>query len=1371
MSDPMKRPARTYGRPRDTVSDEPTPSLQLSGLAWSSSATVSKSAAYNLAEKNTQAPNLSRQSPTVDVADDQASDEEVGDASVPYQFGWKAKMREMDEETDEDSDRSPVANTEDASRRTPLPVGHFPATIPRNNAAPAAHNSPSLQDALPPVEEDIFGGSLPTVTTSSVADVDTVQSTPPPITSHRRGKQRAVVYSSDEDSEDDTKSSGRRARAILHPIASPKLRSSSTPPTSDGEMPAQLAPLLRDSRSKGKSKPSSSRIQVPPLQFNDEPDVGRKKRPSETAPLNAKLKAPTKKDKLETIRDRGRIAGDQRAAVQRVEVSGALTLGKFFKAVQAPKTAGLARTATFDDPISSFSSSPREQRVLNVLIDPLDAPPAETTIVPSEAEFPPLDQSDEEMPDVGDLLHKVTQQKTKEEMQRELQARKLKLAAAIRHRVYANDSEDDDFEIAGPSETKAKDIIVDRGSGSKHKPSEGRKRQLALGGVTMAQQRAKQNATPSKPVGLKSALMTQEQLDKEMAKRVMQTNAELTKKKEDEWVRRGGQVVAVGGGADESARSEALKVFAEQGQKNAEAREQRMQVDFDEDENASDEEWTEEKGSASPRAQEDSDGDTEDADRTMVNPDEDDDDDDAENEAPVQVKSRVPRRTVAIVDSDSENDENAAPLPKSAFPIELVGANRGSISSPDERTEDEGDKENNTHLMYDKSEDKENKAVPRHPFGSRPGLGRQGSLFGLEDGMQRNLSLSPGNPAAMSDENDENNENENENGVGGDRRRPLQNLIPDDPFLAEPGPSPVDDFNSRLQQASPLVREQSPDSPEATLRPSLDPAVRIEAKGFSQFSDDGSMPFMGAPLQPGFSDLFESGTEPKRPLGLSASFSAKSQTGLFALRPKSAPLGLTQDVDLQPAFEVGDRLKRQADAVFEKEQEFLWEAANQKSETRKEELYVNDHGFLTQTRPDVEEPEIYHPSSPPQAGSQLLDPQSLLRRPLRTLSLTESTDFDPPARSPMRRLAKRTETPPPSNNSSPSASPAVRVKKNAFDILQKREVPRPPKRPLEKSEFVAEEAQESDDDEMMAFGGRTRDDGEEEDGEDLDRTLETLVDDKEMDEATVGAARVLEKFQEHAHEDDLANEKYQQAVVQGELRKKRRNRGFGLDDSDDEDEEDEMRARKMRKGLHEPKIVGDVSKLANDPATAPFFNVYRKDLDRGDDQELAYLQQTQPEAGEDVHMDSEGEDERPVLTRKELEERMRAIARQEEDDEPTMDANDVSWIDGDSDGETHTRVKEISRHRARNNPPPSGEREQERMNQWAKQEGRSRNVGTGRASGRNAVTGQNTRAKAGGGSLRAGPQAAAKPTDVRRPLAAKASVLSVVASDRSTRFL
>lgn len=76
------------------------------------------------------------------------------------------------------------------------------------------------------------------------------------------------------------------------------------------------------------------------------------------------------------------------------------------------------------------------------------------------------------------------------------------------------------------------------------------------------------------------------------------------------------------------------------------------------------------------------------------------------------------------------------------------------------------------------------------------------------------------------------------------------------------------------------------------------------------------------------------------------SYHPQSDAGLFALRQQTVSLGLTQDVDLQPAFEVGDHLKRQADAIFEKEQEYLWEAANRKAETKKQELYVNDHGSV-----------------------------------------------------------------------------------------------------------------------------------------------------------------------------------------------------------------------------------------------------------------------------------------------------------------------------------------------------------------------------------------------------------------------------------------
>lgn len=60
-------------------------------------------------------------------------------------------------------------------------------------------------------------------------------------------------------------------------------------------------------------------------------------------------------------------------------------------------------------------------------------------------------------------------------------------------------------------------------------------------------------------------------------------------------------------------------------------------------------------------------------------------------------------------------------------------------------------------------------------------------------------------------------------------------------------------------------------------------------------------------------------------------------------------------------------------------------------------------------------------------------------------------------------------------------------------------------------------------------------------------------------------------------QDDEAALKFHQGVVQGDLRKKRKNR-LGLDDSDDEDEEDD-RARKIRKKMSERMERGDIQEL------------------------------------------------------------------------------------------------------------------------------------------------------------------------------------------------
>ncbi|KAJ7067994.1 MRC1-like domain-containing protein [Mycena amicta] len=1088
-------------------------------------------------------------------------------------------------------------------------------------------------------------------------------------------------------------------------------------PPSEDELPEHV--LVADSRPKAKTKPVSSRA---PLAFNDAPVPGHRKRVSE-ANAKPKLKAPTKKDIEETRRDRGRLAASTKAGVQPAEKSTRFTKFALFQ-----NLVGVPRTSSIDDPITAFSSSPqpppipapREEEGIDAPL-PFVPPKPE----PKADELPSLDSSDdEELPDVAVLLSGVNEQRERAQRQQELAAMKLKLVAQRAAAVLNADDDDDDLVVEARPKAKSE---------KKPRLSEARKRQMQVSEYGRAG-------------GSKAAGTTHDQLVKQLKHRVEQENAKITNEKESEWARRGGNVMAVAADANQNSAmmSEAIKVIAEKGRLNAEAQTARMQIDDGEEEEESDEDWTEE------------------ADVTMV-------DEDKDEEAPVPTKSRSNRR---IVDSDDDGEDDP----------EVPSGQNQRVSSTDEQTEDEGDKENDIGFSFDPTADKENRAIQRQPLGAlqRPhGLGRQGSLFGLEEGFNRSMSMSPGD-APISDGENENDENAPVD-KGEDRRRPLRLPSDEDPFTSE-SPSRNLDFAERLKQSSPTSTQ--PGTPELTLRPTLEPEP-LGSKfksigGLSQFSDEGSFTKHAA-LQPGFSDLFESGSElqQRRPLGRGTSFMEKS--GLFGQLRNSDHLNLTQDVDLQPAFKVGDRLREQAETIFLKEQEYVLELASKTSEKKQPQpVYINENGFLTQTRPqDEEEPELYRPSSPSWDTSAQLSPSSSqtqpqtqpgsvlssLRIPLRTLSLKagdlSSPDSDSLTPSPRRRLVKGQRP-----LASPTASPTRRQSFNAFDALQGKapQDKRKGKEPLKKSVFIEGEAEESDDDEMALFRSSGDGDGDEEDGEDQDQTLVTLVDDQEMDDKTAARDAVIEKFQEQLNEDDIENEKLHQAVTRGDLRKKRRI-GGGLDDSDDDEDGDDFRAKRMRRGLYEPQIErGDIKELAKNPSTVAFFQVYADDLKAGDEGEFAYLQEeTQPQASEDAQMGSDEEEEREIVTTSEIRRQAQEMARTGQLDElASMDAEDTSWIDKDMDEEEETQTKFVSISRAQMRKRPSNNAiEQARMHKWHKTEARSRNAGTGRASGRTAVTAQKP-------SVR--PQPANKPADTRRPVKQQPSILAGVATDRSMRF-
>jgi len=188
------------------------------------------------------------------------------------------------------------------------------------------------------------------------------------------------------------------------------------------------------------------------------------------------------------------------------------------------------------------------------------------------------------------------------------------------------------------------------------------------------------------------------------------------------------------------------------------------------------------------------------------------------------------------------------------FFMELNTLRRPFIKAEGTTGEDENDKENNTQLMFDKSEDKENKAVVRHsPLGLRAG-----SSFGLEERRIRTLSASP-STAELSDD-----------GHGqewGKPRKPLKDIRDEDEDVFSFSPS-ADSFAKRLQP---------PSSSSSQLASVFGNQGQLEL----QFQDDEHAVAKFS-LQPGFSDIFKSGSNPSIVSTVSGGFSQWSEAEVFS---------------------------------------------------------------------------------------------------------------------------------------------------------------------------------------------------------------------------------------------------------------------------------------------------------------------------------------------------------------------------------------------------------------------------------------------------------------------------------------------------------
>lgn len=283
---PPAKVKHTYGRRREPhpVPEPGDPdssyALSLSSSSASRYSSTSSSSIYrtgppDVDEEIPPSSDAARTSDDEGGGDDaHADDEDDRDASPKFQFSWKKQLKEMDE-LDDDEDMS-IPNA--APPGDPSSPRQHTKSIGTETAPP----SPRGVGAFSLSDSDVFGSSSTTLAGSFSQPEHQPQSSvkspslspertllQSPAVGHRAPRRAPVVHGSDSDGdlrEDDT-SPGATSPACPHPITTPKLRSSPTPPTSDADMErdSDASSALLKKTGKGKAKRG-----VPPLKFDDE---------------------------------------------------------------------------------------------------------------------------------------------------------------------------------------------------------------------------------------------------------------------------------------------------------------------------------------------------------------------------------------------------------------------------------------------------------------------------------------------------------------------------------------------------------------------------------------------------------------------------------------------------------------------------------------------------------------------------------------------------------------------------------------------------------------------------------------------------------------------------------------------------------------------------------------------------------------------------------------------------------------------------------------------------------------------------------------------------------------------------------------------
>ncbi|KAH8986291.1 hypothetical protein EDB92DRAFT_2116431 [Lactarius akahatsu] len=1204
---------------------------------------------------------------------------------------------------------------------------------------------------------------------------------------------------------------------------------SPTPPTSDGK-PSPIPKTKTKGKAKGKTRPPA---EVQEASIDDQlvpsPEVVHQTRRKEK---QKKPKAPTKKELLEARRETARMRSDMRVSIpteatrplkitslldrfnkQPVPEARALQPHSSVSEIEAwPSSSSPSASASTHDhersearhaepsqqrskssrrSVSPFHSNgllaPAASKYKTVTFAPTDDPFLATTTTtaiprtPKEADADEASSSDVEMPNIGAILADRQAREDKRTQQEILQQRKLAVLE-LQKKAPANagdtDDSDDGLEVVPDTmHSVAREEAAARAIAGRTRPSAGRNTQLRFARVAPSPQRPvllptespeKRMAAAARPAflapsardhgtaagrGKRGGGMTKAELQQVMLQRSEVQNEKMRREKEEEWTRRGGRV----GGVLEDVGDKNLQALIEEAlERGGGASSTQDGGDDDGDEDEEDGDYVPvERGSESPRPME---AQEEGHDDQKTAADEETAHEDEQSRRGSGGGYRF--RNGVECTRRQPGAENAAEEDVHPPPLSLPDLPSPAFTSPwlsRHTAPDHGDEKENDPDVSGNDTDKENRAVVCHaPPSSAP---VQGARVLFDDLLGARATAQP---------------------------LPLL-LGEDDPFTFTPSPAKAGD--------------------EALRRLSSPTPVRVFGasgkRGLSQMFEEEED---GAPTPQGGNDGATRGdgdpgfVEFKPALGsLSQAF---EQTQGLPLAPQVASplcgaaqtsfrsLLMHQAAALQPALEVDDRLRAEAAAIFEKEQEYVIQAAQPASSRPRRELYITENGcassfsitvhpanadgtvvadrFLTQTRPEgSSSPLVYRPSPSQRPYDALLRTHSdgalgtthsgtatssplAARQPLSTLA--ETSPVSSVGREPLRRLRRAQTSPeapvtgsarryayPRGQSLSPSPSPSPAKAKGgagpaammmqgrtAFSELMlgaKTAVHREGEKAKAKkrSEFVEDQAVESDEDDMLGFGGARKknggDEDEEGDEQDVDGVVKDLVDDAQMDESALAKSKVLEKHLEQQNEDDERLEKEVNDVVAGKRRTRRRRGGagglLGSDASDDESSDDEE-ARALRRRLAKKRRVeGDtLDALARDPATAPFHATYQMglvddadefahlDRDEGEDGSSGVQEKTQDDRDgeegtgdgekggrggdadddDDVEMaapDDAGEEQ---LYAADLRKQLQEIARGKQEYHE-HDPEDVSWVDQDPDegaSALHMRVRMAS---------------------------------------------------------------------------------------------